>query len=159
MSSYNRRSFLISLVALTGCGFTPSYGPNGVASALARKVTIDAGNSRNDYTLFNALERRFGPPQSPTYALSISLTTSEDDVGVTRAGAITRYHVTGEVTYRLTENATGETRAAGKLRRFSSYSATKATVASLTSTRDTYDRLMEELASAIEADLIAKLGQ
>lgn len=159
MSSFNRRSFLLSLAALTGCGFTPAYGPNGTASKLRGAVTIDAAASREGFNLFNALQARFGPPSAPKYRLEVSVQTREDDVGVTRDGEITRYHVVGTARYTLTDLASGEIAADGSVQSFTAYSATRSTVASLTSTRDAYARLMDILAAAIENDLMLKLSR
>ena len=54
----DRRTFLISLAALGGCGFTPVYGPQGGGSALLDNVALPEPDSPEQYLLHRRLEER-----------------------------------------------------------------------------------------------------
>ncbi|GAA3857199.1 LPS assembly lipoprotein LptE [Celeribacter arenosi] len=159
MSSFNRRFFITSTLALAGCGFTPAYAPDGAARALRNNMSMHEPDDRISYALYTALIDRFGAARDPRFHLDYATEASEEDVGITREGEITRYHIAGTAHYRLTEIASGRVLAEGDVQGFSAYSATRSTVASLTSTRDAYERLMRSLARNIETHLIAKLSQ
>lgn len=158
MLLFDRRSFLLSAVALAGCGFQPAYGPKGSASALRGMVRIDTNGTRDTYTLTNKLADIFAQPTDAKYALTYRLNTDESAVGITPDQEITRYHVTGSATYTLVNIADGQTIASGKVENFTAYSATGSTVSSITVTRDAYDRLMAILAEQMAAQIQAKMA-
>lgn len=155
MSSFDRRTVLISLVALAGCGFTPAYGPGGTGAALRGKVEIAAPNGRQSYNLSNRLIDQFGPTETPLYRLNYDITTEENDIGLTRDGDINRYHITGTVKFTLSDIATGRTLLDSSTSNFTSYSATGNSVDTLTATRDAYERLMTILADQMVSEIIA----
>lgn len=158
MLLFNRRTFLLSVVALAGCGFQPAYGPNGGATALRGMVRVAQPDDRESYTLAHKLEDIFAQPQAEKYLLTYKITTSEDAVGITPDQEITRYHVKGSAKYALTTVADGQTVASGEAASFTAYSATGSTVSSVTATRDAYDRLMSILADQIAAQIQAKIA-
>ncbi len=154
MSSFDRRTLLISLAALAGCGFTPAYGPGSSGGALRGKVDILAPDDRESYTLVNRLTDQFGPTQTPLYRLAYRITTSRNQIGITRDQEILRYHVAGEVEYTLTDITTGRLLAKRKASSFTAYSATGSSVDTLTASRDAYDRLMVILADQMVSQII-----
>ncbi|WP_417250231.1 hypothetical protein [Celeribacter sp.] len=157
MSSFDRRTVLVSLVALAGCGFTPAYGPNGAAQVLRGTVEVQQPSDREENSYSRALTDALGPSQSPRYRLTYEITTDEDSIGLTRAQEINRYHVTGTASYALVEIESGATVASGEVSTFTAYAATAktgSTVASLAATRDAYARLMQQLADRTVNDLI-----
>jgi LPS-assembly lipoprotein len=158
MLLFNRRIMLIGAVALAGCGFQPSYGPNSAASDLRGSVQVEAAQDRNSYTLAHQLEDIFARPTDPKYLLKFNAETSEASVGITPDQEITRYHVTGIATYTLVEMATGQVLTSGEARSFTAYSATGSTVSSVTATRDANERLMTILADQIAADATSKFA-
>ncbi|MEM5477261.1 LPS assembly lipoprotein LptE [Pacificibacter sp. AS14] len=158
MLLFNRRSFLLSAVALAGCGFTPAYGPNGTASALRGKIRVESLNTREGFTLAHDLEDIFAQASDEQYVLSFTIETDEDGLGINTDQEITRYHVTGAAKYTLVRTTDGQTVASGEARNFTAYSATGSTVSSVTATRDAYDRLMSILADQIAAQIYAKLA-
>lgn len=145
-------------VALTGCGFTPVYGPRGAGTALRGRVAIDAPNDRESYALVEKLSRGFGSTTSADYRLSYEIVTARKAVGLTRAQEIRRYHITGKVTYSLNDVATNRVLASGEVESFTAYSATGSTVSTLTAPRDAYERLMTILADQIVTQIHAKTG-
>ncbi|PTQ70183.1 hypothetical protein [Celeribacter persicus] len=155
MSSFDRRHFLISLAALTGCGFTPAYGPGGTGAALRGKVDIDAPWNRESYNLNKRLTEQFGPSEMPLYRLSYRISTDEKQIGITRDQEILRYHVTGKVSYTLTEIATGKVLTEHNVSGFTAYSATGSSVDTLTASRAAYARLMVILGDQMVSQIIA----
>jgi LPS-assembly lipoprotein len=158
MLLFDRRTFLLSVVALAGCGFKPAYGPNGSASALRGKVRVDSSGTRESFTLAHDLEDIFAQASNEQYVLTFTVETEEAGLGITPDQEITRYHVTGTAKYTLVRTADGQTVASGEARNFTAYSATGSTVSSVTATRDAYDRLMSILADQIAAQIHAKLA-
>lgn len=160
MSSFNRRTFLLSAAALGmplgGCGFTPVYGPNGGASNLLNNVLIDEPNASESYLLVRELETRLGQPgATPQYGLSLAMTLEERGVGKTAAQVTNRFDVIGAVTYALRDISTKEVRTSGRVTNFVSYSASGSTVAELASRDDAYERLMVSLSDRVVAELQA----
>jgi LPS-assembly lipoprotein len=158
MLLFDRRSFLLSAVALAGCGFQPAYGPNGTASKLRGKVRVEPSDTREGFTLAHALEDIFAQANDEQYVLSFTIKTGEDGLGITTDQEITRYHVTGSAKYTLVRTSDGQTAASGEARSFTAYSATGSTISSITATRDAYDRLMSILADQIAAQIHAKVA-
>ena len=157
MLLFDRRTFLLSGVALAGCGFQPSYGPKGSASALRGKVRVVSSGTRDTFTLAHNLVDIFAQTVDEQYVLTFTVETDEAAIGITPEQEITRYHVTGKAHYTLTRTD-GQTLASGTARSFTAYSATGSTVTSVTATRDAYDRLMSILADQIAAQIHAKIA-
>lgn len=158
MSSFDRRTFLISLAALGGCGFTPVYGPNGAGTRLRGRVSLAAPTDDLSYALTGRLLETLGPSDAPAYGLSYTITTDQDGVGITQEQETTRYQVTGSADYVLTDLTTGAVVASGNVAGFTGYSATGSTVSTLSAARDARLRLMTILADRITDQLIAKLA-
>lgn len=149
MSSFDRRTLLLSLTALAGCGLRPVYGPGGPGLALRGAVTVSTPDSREAFRLKARIEDRLGPPAAPAYALDVTLALSRQDVGVSTGQEITRYTLKGAAAFRLVALATGAEVTRGEVESFTNYSATGTSVATLAAERDARDRL-----AAILADLI-----
>lgn len=158
MLLFDRRYFLLSAVALAGCGFQPAYGPKGSASALRGKVRVESADTRDAFTLAHRLNDIFAQAIDPQYVLTFTVETDEAALGITPDQEITRYHVTGIAKFSVTRTSDGQTVASGGARSFTAYSATGSTVSSVTATRDAYDRLMAILADQIAAQIHAKLA-
>lgn len=157
MSLFNRRIFLLSAVALAGCGFSPAYKAGGSASSLRGQVAVAAGSDRESYALSKDLTQIFDHSSAPRYQLDFDITTDEDALGITQDQEITRYHVTGSVDFSLTDMTTGQIAASGSVSSFTAYSATGTTVATLSASNDAYTRLMSILAGKISTQIQAKV--
>lgn len=157
MLSFNRRLFLLgtAATALSGCGFSPAYGPNGAASALQNAVLVDEPATRDAYLLTRALEDRLGRASGPRYALSYSIETDDDPIAIAKTNVTTRYNLLGQVTFALRDLETNQVVNSGKVDNFTSYSASGTTVATQAAERDAQKRLMAILADQIMARLIA----
>jgi LPS-assembly lipoprotein len=155
MWSYNRRSFILSVAALSGCGFTPAYGPSGQAGRLQNTVLVDEPKDRDAYNLVRQLEDRLGRPSAARYGLSAALSITEERMAVTANNITTRFNVVGKATYALRDLATSEVLTSGTVDSFTGYSATGTTVATLSASRDARERLMTILADQITTRLLA----
>ena len=144
----DRRSAIVGLLALAGCGFTPVYAPGSTASALRGQVQITAPETVEGYRLLQALRDRLGDSASPAYDLRVTLNISELAAATTAQGNTTRYTLPGTATYSLTTLA-GAPLAQGSVDIFTSYSATGTTVATSAAQTDARARLAEILADQI----------
>lgn len=157
MSLSDRRRFLTLLAAgpLVGCGFVPAYGPGGPAQGLDGKIRIDDPTTKYAFDLVGRLEERLGRANYPVWQLGYSIAVSEIGLGITSSNAITRYNVTGDVSYTLRLIAADQTLASGRVQNFTSYSASGTVVSTTASERDAFERLMRMLADQIVTELIA----
>ena len=153
----DRRKFLGLLAALASaaCGFVPAYGPGGPARGLLGKVVVDDPYDKNSFELVGRLEERLGRADAAAYRLSYTISIATVALGITQSNAITRYNVTGIVTYALHQASTDTVVAAGSVRNFTSYSASGTVVSTAASERDAYLRLMRILADQIVTELVA----
>ena len=154
MSSFDRRSLLMFL-ALSGCGFTPALGTQGPAQRLVGRIWPAVPVDQSGFGFVKQIEARLGRVKARDYDLTYDITMISDGVGITPDGAITRYNLTGTVTWTLTQNADGVRLAGGQVTNFSSYSATGSTVAGLTARQDAARRLMVILADEVVARILA----
>lgn len=158
MSSFDRRTLLISFSALAGCGFTPVYGtgPSGQASDLRGRISVAAPEDVEGFELVKRLEDRLGLPEAADLSLTAQILITEEAVGFLPDGEISRFNVIGRVDWQLAEIGDGTGVASGSERSFTSYSATSTTVATTFAQRDARRRLMVILADRIVTDLLAR---
>ncbi len=156
--SWSRRQFLVvaGASALPACGFTPVYGPTGQAGRLLGQIALPAPRTEDMFSFVQRFEERLGrAPAGAPYMLDLVLETSQQDLGRTSAGEITRYRVTGQANYTLLGEAEVEL-LSSQTAAFTGYSATGSSVATLAGERDARDRLMIILADqVVDALLIA----
>lgn len=158
MSSFDRRSVLLIPLALAACGFAPAYGPGGAAQGLQGSIRVAEPTDKAGFDLVERLEERLGLPQAVRFDLTHSIRIQSARVGITPDNTIQRFHVTGTVDWSLTERATGDRVAGGRVENFAAYSATGSTVAGLAAEEDAARRLMRMLADQIVTRLIATAG-
>lgn len=160
MSSSDRRSFLGLLAALPlcACGFTPVYAPGGAGGALQNSIIADAPNTRLDYEFVKHFETRLGRGNAARWALGYTIKTNLIAVGVSPENAITRYNVTGQLTYSVRAIGSDNVVFSGVINNLTSYSATGSTIAARTTRLDAEDRLMIILADQLVTRLYAKAG-
>ena len=159
MSSCNRRTLLLLALPLAGtlvsCGFAPAYGPGSAMAGLQNRVRVADPTNRNGFDLVERLEENLGRPDAPLYDLTYTITTVVDAVGITPEGTITRYTLTGGVTWALIRRADAARITGGTVDSFTAYSATGSTVAGLAAEADAGLRLMRILADQIVTQLTA----
>ncbi|WP_209427248.1 LPS assembly lipoprotein LptE [Pararhodobacter sp. SW119] len=156
----DRRAFLAGLAAfaLTGCRFTPVYGPGGAGRALMGAVRADDPVSRADYQFVAALEERLGRPVRAGYALSYRIGQSELETGVVRSLGPTRIQLSGTLDFVLTDAATGAQVASGRIVADSAYSTTSNQLTTLTAAEDAELRLMRMLVDGLVTRLMTEPG-
>lgn len=155
MSSFNRRTVLLSLAALAGCGFEPVYGPGSVSERLRGRIVVDPPVDDEGYALVRRLEDRLGQPTTADLRLTANIGISEQAVGFLPEGSISRYNVLGRVTWSVTRQRDGKRAGSGSEQAFTSYSATSTTVATIFARRDARERLMIILADRVVASIMA----
>lgn len=154
-----RRSFIIAaLAALSACGFTPVYGPDGAGTALQGAVLIDAPNTRDAYLLTQELEARLGRANPGRFGLSHAITMRQESIAISKSNVTTRYNLLGEITFALRDLDTQKVITSGTVRNFTGYSASGSTVATQAAERDARERLMNILAEQIIARLVAAVS-
>ena len=149
---------LVPMLAATGCGFTPAFGPDGPAAKLQDAIQVQSPTEKHGFDLVERLEQRLGRSRTPTLTLAYRIKTATNGVGITPDNAITRFNVTGAVDFVLSDVATGAELTKGTVESFTSYSASGTTVSTLAAERDAESRLMRLLADQIVARLVATSG-
>ncbi len=155
MSSFDRRTLLLSLTALAGCGFTPALAPGGSAEGLRGSIAVDAPPDRQTFLLVQHLEQRLGKPNGASYRLAADLSISERGIGRDPDYNTTRRQLTGTLTYRLYAMGSETEVASGRVSNFVGYGSTGNTVVTLSAESDARGRLMVILADQLVTRLIA----
>lgn len=150
---------LIVATPLAACGgFVPAFGPDSGARALLNRVAVADPTDKNAFDLVQRVEERLGRAVSPAYSLGYEIVTDEVDLGVTPANAITRYNVTGSVSFTLTDIATKSVVSSGTASTFTAFAASGTTVSTDASRADAYQRLMRLLADQVVTRLVIAAG-
>lgn len=158
MSSCNRRTFLLSSLALAGCGFEPVYGTGGAGRDLRGSILVDEPGDRRSFTFVEHLERRLGRADAPRYALSYDLSVTEEGLAISGSNNITRYNVLGTAKFQVKDQSSGSVIYDDSVNAFTSYSASEQPVATLSAERDAEERLMVVLGDKITAKLLSRAG-
>lgn len=157
----DRRGVLLALAALpvAACGFSPAYGPGGVAAAmLGGRIRADDPGDGDAFRFVARLEERLGRPSAPAYRLAYALTVRDDRQVRTPALTESRGQVLGTVRYALhpVDDTAGETTLArGEVQDFAGYSLTSTPLANRTAEEDARRRLMVMLADGVVTRLLA----
>lgn len=144
---------------LAACGFTPAYAPGGAGQALRGQVRASDPVTSQDFDFVAAFEQRLGRPAAPGMELAYQITTSERGAAQLSGLGSTRITLFGEITYSLTDIASGETLTSGRLRNFTNYSTTDTQLATRRAQEDAEKRLMRILADQVAARLMAALAE
>ena len=156
MSSFSRRTILLSLTAVAACGFEPVYGTGGTASGLRGKILVDAPTDQNSFNMASHLEQRLGRAEAPTYGLLVITKVEEEGLAISGSNDITRFNLLGEAHYILRELGTNKVILDDTVNTFTSYSASQQPVATLAAERDAERRLMVALADKITAYILSQ---
>ncbi|KAJ57462.1 hypothetical protein ACMU_02860 [Actibacterium mucosum KCTC 23349] len=155
----DRRRILLCLAALplAGCGFEPALGTGSAARGLVGQVRVADATDNLSFALTGQLERRLGRGDGGRFTLTYAIRTKRDGLGITPGQVTTRFNLSGDVDYVLTDATTGAAVAQGTVTNFVGYSATSTTVANLRAESDAKERLMVILADQLVTELIAKV--
>ncbi|MDO5648605.1 LPS assembly lipoprotein LptE [Paracoccus sp. (in: a-proteobacteria)] len=153
-----RRTVLaaLALLALTGCGMTPVYGPGSPAKALFGQVRPKDASTFDEFTFNRRISERLGP-EGADYALSYTLRFGAVPQGITPDEVTTRYSLNGTADFTLT-GPDGAVVTRGRVSSFTSYSTTGTTIATLTAEGDARNRLAVMLADQVVMRLLAAAG-
>ena len=154
MSLFDRRSLFALPLILAACGFKPVYGPGGTGQQIQNAILVAEPSDRNTYLLVRRIEERLGRPNPVRYTLSLNLQTQTQGLEIDPAGNTNRFNLIGTAGYILTDAQTGEEVSSGTVNRFTGYSATDNTVATLAAERDANERLMVILADLVVQRLL-----
>ena len=105
------------------------------------------------------LEERLGQPTDNRYALSYTIASNEERVGITPGEETTRFNLTGTVDYTIVDREAGRIVHSGRADTFTGYSTTGTIVGTLSAQQDARSRLMNVLADQIVTELIATAGR
>ncbi|MEM7487502.1 MAG: hypothetical protein AAF390_00095 [Pseudomonadota bacterium] len=155
----SRRHVLAGLgaAALTGCGFTPAYGPENGAIALRGAVLAAEPDDETDFAFVRQMEERLGAPNDPRFDLTYRIRVRRRGLGVLLSNDITRFNLEGRMNWTLSEIDGGGTTLRGREIAFTGYSAGISTLSTLESERDARRRLAALLADRVVARLLAEV--
>lgn len=147
-----RRSALLGLVALGGCGFAPIYGDG---EALRGQFAFETSESVAGFYLRGRLEERLGVGADPRFRLTVTQSNSVQTAAITSDGDITRLNIIGTAKWTLSDALTGTQVEAGEVQTFTGYAATGSTTATQAAADDANRRLSVSLADMIVTRLLA----
>ncbi len=148
---FSRRTLLLGLFALSGCGFAPIYG---AGNGMREQITFESDDTVAGYRLNERLEERLGFSAAPRYVLRTSIRYNERAAAITSEGDTARLNVIGSADWVLTDIASGARVDAGKVEGFTSYSAIGSTIA----TQSTRDDALERLAILLADRIVSRLS-
>ncbi len=153
----DRRTFLVGLAAVAGCGYQPAAAPGSAGATLfSGQLQVAAPQDQNQYSFVEEAESRLGPPRrNPKYLLNYTITTDDVPIGTTPNQVVTRYNVIGKIDWTLTAADGGGVLTSGGFQSFSSYADTGTPVSGLSARDDAYKRLMVLMADQIIDKLVA----
>lgn len=152
-----RRGALVGALALSACGLTPVYGPQGAGTRLFGKVRPRDPVTAQDFAFNRHLAERLGPDGAAIYELDYRLGVGLVPQAITPSEVTTRYSLNGTADFALTD-AAGTVLTRGRVSSFTSYSTTGTTIATLAAEADARDRLARMLADQVVTRLLAAAG-
>ena len=155
-----QRALLLTLAALTlsGCGFTPLYGVQGVAPALAA-IEVVAPQGRSGFLLREYLDDALGRgAATPAYRLTMNLAENRYPRGVRVDNVANRYELVLVVDYTLTAVGGGPVKT-GRIQSAVTYDSADQPYASIAAEQDGQDRAAAQAARQIQLDLAAWLAK
>ena len=154
---FNRRGLLVAMLALVGCGLAPIHGVGSKSKVFRNAVLVQAPTNRVEFELVRNLELQLGQATAKRYDLRYKLNVDERVIVVSAAQEINRFSLVGVLDFSLRDE-NGVVFLNETAKSFTGYSATGTTVATESSKRDAYDRLMVILAEKVSNVLWAVDG-
>ncbi len=153
-TALTRRSALVAVLMLAGCGYVPVYGTGGAGNVLRGTIAYQVPETVDGFNLGKRLQDRLGRTGGATYVLAVTLTVTEAAGAIDSTNTSTRISLPGTADWTLTDRQ-GTIRANGEVSTFTGYSNTGSTVATRTAREDARARLMTSLADLIVTQLFA----
>ncbi len=157
----DRRTALLGLLALGGCGFKPLYG-GGTGSgpgSLLRAVKVESERGELGFRLHEAFVERLRPaqPGAPLYLIT-KTSIFRDDLAIEEDDQVTRYNlrvITKYALRRAGDASTATPLLEGEARSIAAYNATPSQYATLVAERQLLRRTSQEIADKIVKRLAA----
>lgn len=152
-------SFVLCLLALTGCGFSPLYGQRGAAGSVPNQlggIDIGAIEGRVGQQLRNHLIDRFsarGAARADPYRLEVSLTERKEGFLIRQDEAVTRYNYRLSGAFRLIRVKDQQLLFEDGVRTSVSYNVVQSEFATLSAERDAEARAARDLGDEIATRL------
>ncbi|MBF0166258.1 MAG: hypothetical protein HQL45_01405 [Alphaproteobacteria bacterium] len=156
--SWFKRTPLVVLLLLTGCGFHPLHGTGGQRSATVPELSAIKINTIADRTgqmVRNALLDRLTPtgePQKPRYLLQVTMNESKQSLGILKDETSSRANFVLTASFALID-LKGQTLYSASTSSQASYNILNEHYASTASERNARDRTTTEVADAIYIQL------
>ena len=159
MSSFNRRFFLLAVLPLAACGFEPVYGPDSAAKNLLGQVDVEVQNGRPNFEFRDRFQEVMrAADESALYITTYKLNISERDIVISQAQGITRWSVTGTISYDVVDRATGAPVYSGTAQSNTAYNATSGTFQTSVARTDAIVRLARDLADKVTTRIVTSAG-
>lgn len=149
-----RRAAILGVLALSACGLTPVYGPDGGGSKLFGKIRPRDPQDYQEFAFNRRLAERIGPEGEASFDLDYRMSIGVIPQAITPDEITTRYALNGTVEFALRDRQ-GMTVSSGRVSSFTSYSTTDTTIATLSAERDARERLARMLADQVVTRLLA----
>ncbi len=149
----------LALLLLAACGFRPLYGEKVLmpeVSAEMALIEIGPIDDRVGLMLRNELLdllTPLGTPAQPRYVLTVNLVVARQGLAVERDATVTRFNLTLNADFRLSEAASRQPLNAGNARSTAAFSALRADFANVIAERDAEDRAARVVAEEIATRL------
>lgn len=158
----SRRALLASLALsaglfVSGCGFSPMYGSQGVSQGLS-DIHVETGREQVDFHLQEALLDRMGARHaSGPFTLRTESDVTRSALGVGADAAVSRYAIGLEVQYGLFRDGDTDPVMTGIVRSEASYNVPVSVYASVAAERDATERAAQLAAERIANQLVRAL--
>ena len=150
-----RAGAILALLLLAACGFRPLYGQQALTpqvSAEMALIDIRPIDERIGLVLRNELLdllTPLGTPAQPRYVLTINLVEARQGLAVERDATVTRFNLTLNADFRLSDAATRQPLNTGSARSTAAFSVVRADFANVIAERDAEDRAARVIAEEI----------
>lgn len=155
---------LLTVFALSACGFRPLYGTgglttmeNGTVRAQINDIEILPIPNREGQYLYNELLDRLylrGIPQDAAYTLAVApISERLIDLDITKTATATRAQLTLSTSFTLKDNRSGEMLLERDLRTISSFNILDSRFTTRISEQSTRENALKDLARQIETQL------
>ncbi|MGV8930233.1 MAG: LPS assembly lipoprotein LptE [Brevundimonas sp.] len=150
---------LVALAGLSGCGFTPLYGTDGIGGSALSRIAVSTQDDRLGYRVREQLEDALGRDgtQVPLWRLETALEQSRRPLGRRIDDTATRYELTVRGSWTLTPTAGGPA-ASGVETVTTTYAAADQPFAAIAAQQDGEERAAAELARRIRLGLMRALS-
>jgi LPS-assembly lipoprotein len=140
-------------LVLSGCGMTPVYGEKSLITRLSQ-VEIETQEGRIGYFVRQNLMSALGDNSSKAYDLKIDIDEKRYEIGQSNVGTATRFEISSNVTYVLTERGTGKQLNKTNFTSTVTYDSTDSSYAAIAAQKDGQERAATAISKTIESNLV-----